>query len=118
MMSATSTSPTREFPVGFNPLAHVIPRRQALAAAGIVAAFKHLWSNCWGPRLEHFLYNGVAALLASPRPTLIDLPRMYYDEDFREQVVARVTIPSSAASGEQEYSSYDPRFRPRPRRQF
>ena len=82
-----------QFPVGFNPLAGVAAERQALAAAGIVSAFKHLWSDSWGPRLEHFLYNGVAALLASPRPTLIDLPRMYFDDDFRERVVARVTDP-------------------------
>src|ERR1700734_4380214 len=80
-----------EFPVGFNPLASVPIHRQPLAAAGIVSAFKHLWSDSWGPRLEHFLYNGVAALMAHPHPTLIDLSRMYTDEKFRERVIACVT---------------------------
>jgi type IV secretory pathway TraG/TraD family ATPase VirD4 len=55
-----------EYPVGFNPLARVPRERHALAAAGIVAAFKHLWGDSWGPRLEHFLFHGVAALLESP----------------------------------------------------
>src|ERR1700687_1472417 len=32
-----------ERPVGFNPLANVAPERHALAASGIVSAFKHLW---------------------------------------------------------------------------
>src|ERR1700694_4698120 len=52
-----------EYPVGFNPLARVAPHRRALAAAGIVSAFKHLWGDSWGPRMEHFLFHGVAALL-------------------------------------------------------
>lgn len=84
--------------------------RQALAAAGIVSAFKHLWSDSWGPRLEHFLYNGVAALLASPRPTLIDLPRIYTDGDFRDRVVARVKDPIILRFWRQEYAGYDQRF--------
>jgi ABC-type dipeptide/oligopeptide/nickel transport system ATPase component len=32
-----------ERPVGFNPLANISPERHALAASGIVSAFKHLW---------------------------------------------------------------------------
>lgn len=99
-----------EFPVGFNPLAGVPPGRHALAAAGIVSTFKHLWPESWGPRLEHFLFNGVAALLSSPRPTLIDLPRMYTDSQFRDRVVARVTDPVVCRFWQQEYPSYDQRF--------
>ncbi len=99
-----------EFPVGFNPLAGIAPERHALAASGIVSAFKHLWRDSWGPRLEHFLYNGVAALLASPQPTLIELPRLYTDERFRERVVARVTDPAVAQFWRQEYPSYDRQF--------
>lgn len=100
-----------EFPVGFNPLAGVPPERHALAAAGIVSTFKHLWPESWGPRLEHFLFNGVAALLSSPRPTLIDLPRLYTDERFRERIVARITDPIVARFWREEYPSYDQRFR-------
>src|SRR5437588_7090571 len=47
-----------ERPVGFNPITRIAPERRALAAAGIVSAFKHLWSDSWGPRLEHFLFQG------------------------------------------------------------
>jgi hypothetical protein len=100
-----------QFPVGFNPLAGVPAQRQALAAAGIVSAFKHLWSDSWGPRLEHFLYNGVAALLANPRATLIDLPRIYTDDDFRERIVARVKDPVIGRFWRQEFAGYDQRFR-------
>jgi Helicase HerA, central domain len=48
-----------ELPIGFNPLAGVTPARQALAAPGIVSAFKHLWADSWGPRLEHWLFQGL-----------------------------------------------------------
>src|ERR1700731_3472565 len=71
-----------EWPVGFNPLAKIPPERHALAASGIVSAFRHLWGDSWGPRLEHFLFNGVAALLYTPRPILLELPRLYFDEEF------------------------------------
>jgi len=60
-------------PVGFNPITRIAPERRALAASGIVAAFKHLWSDSWGPRLEHFLFHGVAALVSRQHATLIDL---------------------------------------------
>jgi hypothetical protein len=67
-------------------------------------------SVAWGPRLEHFLYNGVAALLATPHPTLIDLPRLYTDERFRDRVVARVTDPAIGQFWRHEYLSYDRHF--------
>jgi hypothetical protein len=99
-----------EFPVGFNPLAGVPRKRHTLAAAGIVAAFKHLWRDSWGNRLEHFLFHGVAALLESPRPTLIDLARMYTDADFRSRIVPRISDPLIARFWTGEYASYDQRF--------
>src|ERR1043166_6746666 len=75
-----------ERPVGFNPATRIPPERRALAAAGIVAAFKHLWSDSWCPRLEHFLYHGVLTLISRPHATWIDLPRLYIAVNFRERV--------------------------------
>ena len=100
-----------ERPVGFNPLAHIAPERHALAASGMVSAFKHLWRESWGPRLEHFLFNGIAALLCAPRATLIDLPRLYIDEQFRDRVVARVRDPIVLRFWREEYPRYDDRYR-------
>ena len=100
-----------EHPVGFNPLAQLAPERRALAASGIVSAFKHLWRESFGPRLEHFLFHGIAALLCAPNATLIDLPRMYTDARFRARVVSRVTDPIVLRFWHQEYPSYDERYR-------
>jgi hypothetical protein len=100
-----------EYPVGFNPIARVPRERHALAAAGIVAALKNVFGDSWGPRLEHWLFHGVAALLESPRPTLIDLARIYTDEEFRSRVVPCIKDPVIGRFWTGEYASYDQRFR-------
>src|SRR2546430_3878642 len=82
-------------PVGFNPATRIAPERRALATAGIVSAFRHLWSDSWGPRLEHFLYHGIAALISRRHATLLDLPRLYTNDPFRERVLEKVTDPES-----------------------
>src|SRR5215472_14119614 len=47
--------PDRANPLGFNPLERVAPEKRALAAAGLLDAFKKIWADSWGPRLEHIL---------------------------------------------------------------
>jgi len=95
-----------EYPVGFNPATRIAPARRALAASGIVAAFKHLWFDSWGPRLEHFLFHGVAALISREQATLIDLARLYTDDRFRDHVVARVSDPETLRFWTEEFPSY------------
>lgn len=95
-----------EYPVGFNPATRIAPERAALAASGIVAAFKHLWSDSWGPRLEHFLYHGIAALISREHATLIDLARLYTDDRFRERIVGQVRDRENLRFWEEEFPSY------------
>ena len=101
----------RERPVGFNPASNVAPERRALAAAGIVAAFKHLWSDSWGPRLEHFLFHGIAALIARKQASLLDLPRLYTEDDFRERVLRFVSDPETLRFWRNEFPGYNKSFR-------
>jgi hypothetical protein len=98
-------------PVGFNPVTKVAPDRRALAAAGIVSAFKHLWSDSWGPRLEHFLFHGVAVLVSRQHATLIDLPRIYTDDAFRNRLLGSVEDPATLRFWHEEYPSYVKSFR-------
>ena len=82
--------------VGFNPFYRVEPDEQALVASNLVAAFRHVWADSWGPRLEYILYNAVAALLAAPdplRPTFLAIPRLLVDPDYRRRVLMGVTDP-------------------------
>lgn len=100
-----------ERPVGFNPATLVAPERRALAAAGIVSAFKHLWADSWGPRLEHFLFHGVAALISRRHATLVDLPHLYVDDNFRERVLRSVTDRETLRFWREEFPSYTKSFR-------
>jgi hypothetical protein len=100
-----------EWPIGFNPLAGVAPARRALAASGIVSAFKHLWADSWGPRLEHWLFQGIASLIATRQSTLMDLSRLFTDDVFREHVVGQVKDPITLRFWQKEFASYDQRFR-------
>jgi hypothetical protein len=95
-----------EYPVGFNPATRIAPERRALAASGIVSAFKHLWSDSWGSRTEHFLRHGVAALVSRGHATLIDLPRLYTDDQFRERVLESVTDPDTLRFWTEEFPGY------------
>lgn len=100
-----------EQPVGFNPMAGIRPERVALAAAGIVSAFRSLWSDAWGSRTEHLLYHGVASLIEAQRSTLLDLPRLYTEDDFRVRIIGRVRDPVTRRFWASEFASYDLRFR-------
>ena len=100
-----------ERPVGFNPLASVPAERRALAASGIVSAFRHLWVDSWGARTEYLLYHGVRALLDTKQASLIDLPRIYTDDVFRRRVVECVSDPITRRFWEGEFAQYTSSYR-------
>lgn len=77
--------------VGFNPLEAVPQEQRALAASGIIEAFKNVWGQFWGPKLEHIFRNALLTLLDQPTATLADLPRLFSDENFRKDAISRVT---------------------------
>src|SRR5438093_1281868 len=71
-------------PLAFNLLHCPLPAQRPLVASGIVSAFKKLYADFWGPRLEHILRNGILALLEVPGATLVTLLRLLSDRRFRE----------------------------------
>jgi energy-coupling factor transporter ATP-binding protein EcfA2 len=100
-----------EFPIGLNLLANVAPDDRPLVASGIVGAFKGIWRDSWGPRLEYILYNAVSALLDCRNATLLGVNRMLTDEVFRAKVVRQIKDPFIKAFWAQEYDNYDERFK-------
>jgi energy-coupling factor transporter ATP-binding protein EcfA2 len=99
-----------EFPIGLNLLANVEPDDRHLVASGIVGAFKNIWRDSWGPRLEYILYNAVAALLDCSNTTLLGVNRMLTDESYRAWVIRQIKDPFIRAFWTEEYAGYDPRF--------
>lgn len=100
---------TRTF--GFNPLEHVSPEKRALAASGLLEAFKKLWSDSWGPRLEHILRNALLALLDQPQATLADILTLLENDSFRRSAALRVHNTQVRAFWLREYEAYPARFR-------
>jgi hypothetical protein len=78
-------------PIAFNPLEKVPKDLHHLVASGIVATFKKIWSESWGPRLEHILRHALLSLLEYPNSTLLDLPKLLTDKDFRKNVLNYIT---------------------------
>lgn len=95
----------------FNPFADVPPERRPLAAAGIVEVFQKIWSDDWGPRLEHLLRNVVYTLLDSPGSSFADIPRLLTDRDERRRLVALCSNQEVRAFWKTEYERYSPGFR-------
>ncbi len=100
-----------EFPIGFNLLANVPPDERHLVASGIVGAFKGIWHDSWGPRLEYILYNAVAALLDCRNETLLGINRMLTDDSYRVKIIPQIKDPFIRSFWENEYNGYDERFR-------
>lgn len=100
-----------EHPIGINLLANVPPDSRHVVASGIVAAFKSIWRDSWGARMEYILYNCLAALLDCENATLLGVPRLLTDPDFRAWVVRQIRDPFVKNFWLDEYEKYDERFR-------
>ena len=100
-----------EFPIGLNVIGSVKPDDRHLVASGIVAAFKGIWRDSWGPRLEYILYNAASALLECRNQTLLGVNRLLTDDHYREKVIRQVKDPFIRAFWAEEYANYDERFK-------
>lgn len=98
-------------PLSFNPFTGVVPRQRALAASFLLDAFKKLWPDFWGPRLEHILRNTLLALLDYHGATLSDIPRLFDSREFRREVMERVNNPQVRRFWLQEFENYPLRLR-------
>ena len=101
----------RDHPVGLNPLAGVLPAQRPLIVSGIIEALKNLWPDSWGPRMEYILQNAISALLHVENASLLGINRLLTDAAYRRWVVRQVTDPFVRKFWEEEYESYDARFR-------
>ena len=101
-----------ERPIGFNPLSRVPDDLKPIVADGVVSAFRRVWPDSWGPRLDYILTNAVRALLDVPGATLLMLPRLLIDEGFRVRLVEQhVSDPVVRSFWVNEYAGYSDSFR-------
>jgi len=104
----------RERVPALNPLAGVVPAERARVTEEIVAAFSAIWglSTESTPRLLYILTNTIAALLDVPNgATLLGIPRMLTDADYRGRVVRHIRNPQVRRFWEAEFGVWPERQR-------
>lgn len=99
-----------DFPIAFNAMENVKAKERHLISSGLIAIFKKIWADSWGPRLEYVLRNALLALLENPNSTLLGVMRMLADKEYRKQVVENVTDPVVKQFWVDEFSKYSTQF--------
>ena len=99
-----------DYPVGLNLLQNVAPERRHRIASGVVGAFKSIWRDSWGNRMEYILYAAVAALLDCQNTSILGIQRMLVDRRYRRWVVKQVKDPIVRSFWTREFENYHPQF--------
>jgi hypothetical protein len=84
--------PTDPQPVGLNPLATRGVANE-VKTDQLLAVFKGLFAESWGPRLQDILTAGLLTLCRVPGMSLPALPLLFSDAGFRRQMVERLNDP-------------------------
>lgn len=100
-----------DFHIGFNVLELPDPKYKHLVASGLMGIFTKIWAGVWSPRMEYILNNCILALLDTPGSTLLGIPRLLTDKDYRQKIIANVTDPVVKAFWIHEYEGWQDRFR-------
>jgi len=97
----------QERPMGLNILEVKTPEEQDLASSQATEIFIKLFGDeIFGPRIQHYFRNACLTLMEDKEEgaTLIDVPRIFVDDDFMKYKVSKVRNPVVKAFWEQEYA--------------
>lgn len=101
----------RDFPVAFNMLENIDPALNTIVCSGLVGIFKKIYAESWGPRLEHILRNTILSLLEYPNTTMLGIPRILQDKDFRARVIRKISDPIVKSFWVNEFEKMEPKLR-------
>jgi hypothetical protein len=93
-------------PPGFNPLYGVPIEQRHLVASELVLAFKKIWLDSWGPRLEYILRYAILTLLEYPTATVLDIQPLLLDQAFRNLVLQYTDNPAILSFWHNEFDRY------------
>jgi len=97
--------------LAWNPLRCTDERQRPLVASGVLSAFKKLYGDSWGPRLEHILRNALLTVLDQPNATLQSVLRLLSDTRYRQSAIDHVTDPLVRSFWIDEFSRWNDRYR-------
>jgi len=96
---------------GLNPLHNVPPDQRHLVASELVLAFKKIWGDSWGPRLEYILRYCILTLLEYPTATLLDITPLLLDQHYRNLILQFTDNISILSFWHNEFDKYPPGLR-------
>ena len=100
-----------EYHVGFNVLELIDEKYKHLVASGLMGIFTKIWANAWSARMEYILNNAILALLDTPGTTMLGIPRMLVDKDYRQKIISNLKDPVIKAFWVHEYEEWQDKFR-------
>lgn len=100
-----------EYPIALNLLEAKPGEDKSLIADGLVSVFKKEFKDSWGPRLEYFLTNTFLTLLHCQNVSLLAVPRILSDDNYRKFLLKQLKDPILLKFWEEEYAQVarDPR---------
>ncbi|TSC75125.1 MAG: hypothetical protein G01um101430_626 [Parcubacteria group bacterium Gr01-1014_30] len=101
----------QEYPVSFNILEVQEPEYKHLVASGLIGIFTKIWANVWSARMEYILSNCILALLDTPGTTLLGIPRILVDRDYRQRIINNLKDPVVKSFWVNEYEEWTPSYR-------
>lgn len=100
-----------DFHIGFNVLQIDDPKLKHLVASGIMGIFTKIWANAWSSRMEYILNNAILALLDTPGTTLLGIPRLLVDKEYRQMIIGNLKDPIVKSFWLHEYEEWRDQFR-------
>ena len=104
----------QERPMGLNILEAKTPQQMDMASSQATEIFLKLFGDeIFGPRIQHYFRNACLTLMEDEEEgaTLIDVPRIFVDDDFMKYKTAKVKNPVVKSFWEHEYASTGERER-------
>ncbi len=100
-----------EYHIGFNVLELVDSKYKHLVASGLMGIFTKIWANAWSARMEYILNNAILALLDTEGSTLLGIPRLLVDKDYRQKIISNLKDPVIKSFWVHEYEAWQDKFR-------
>jgi CxxC-x17-CxxC domain-containing protein len=100
-----------DFHIGFNVIQLEDPKYKHLVASGLMGIFTKIWANAWSSRMEYILNNAILALLDTPNTTMLGIPRLLVDKDYRQMIINNLKDPVVKAFWVHEYEQWRDQFR-------